>query len=302
MRATSGSLNLVGTAMPDKEVTVAAETSGRIVQVNFKLGDFVNAGSVLAKVDDTYKRLAYETALLNYNKFEEDYERYQVLRQGDAVTETQLRDMRMAYENAKIQLENAQKQLDDTKIVAPFSGLITSRNTEVGAFVNMGTPIAGIADISQLKITLSVSESNVYQLQRGQTVSVKTDIYPDMIYTGTIANISPKGSAVHTYPVEITIANTGKNPLKAGTYVNVQVDLDENVKSLMIPRDAIVSSVKDPSVYVVNNGIAQLTKINTGQNHDTYLAVTSGLNAGDQVVTNGQINLSDGVNVSIIKN
>jgi len=231
MRATSGKLNLVGTAMPDKEVIVAAETSGKIVQVNFKLGDFVNAGSVLAKVDDTYKRLAFETALLNFNKFREDYERYQVLREGDAVTETQLRDMKMAYENAKIQLENAKKQLDDSNIVAPFSGYITSKNTELGAFVGMGTPIAGIADISQLKVTLSVSENNVYQLQKGQAVSVSTDIYPDMTYCGNIANISPKGSNTHTYPIEIMIANNSKNPLKAGTYVNVLVDLGEDGKS-----------------------------------------------------------------------
>jgi RND family efflux transporter MFP subunit len=227
-------------------------------------------------------------------------ERYQTLRKGDAVTETQLRDMKMAFENAKIQLENAKKQLDDTKIVAPFSGYITSKNTELGAFVGTGTPIASIADISQLKVMLSVSESNVYQLQKGQTVNVGTDIYPDMKYKGSITNISPKGSNTHTYPIEIMIANNSKNPLKAGTYVNVRVDLGKDGKFLMIPRDAIVSSVKDPSVYVVNNGVAQLTKISTGQNHDAYLAVTSGLKSGDQVVTNGQINLTDGVNVLVI--
>jgi RND family efflux transporter MFP subunit len=218
------------------------------------------------------------------------------------VTEAQLRDVKMGYENAKIQLENAKKQLDDTKIVAPFSGVVTSKNTELGSYVNMGTPIAGIADISQLKVSLSVSESNVYQLQKGQTVNVNTDIYPDMNYRGSIANISPKGSATHTYPIEIMIANNSKNPLKAGTYVNVQVDLGEEGKSLMIPRDAIVSSVKDPSVYVVNDGIAQLTKISAGQNYDTYLAVTSGLKSGDRVVTNGQINLSDGAKVWVLEN
>ena len=299
MRATNGKLNLVGTAMPDKEVTVAAETSGKIVQVNFKLGDFVNAGSVLAKVEDTYKRLAYETAQLNYNKYKEDYERYQTLRQGDAVTETQLRDMKMGYESAKIQLENAQKQLDDTEIVAPFSGYITSKNTELGAFVGMGTPIASIADILQLKVTLSVSENNVYQLQKGQKVTVCTDIYPDMTYRGNITNISPKGNNTHTYPIEIMIANNSKNPLKAGTYVNVQVDLGTDGNFLMIPRDAIVSSVKDPSVYVVNNGVVQLTKITTGQNYNTYLAVTSGLKSGDKVVTNGQINLTDGAKILV---
>jgi RND family efflux transporter MFP subunit len=300
MRETNSELSLVGTAMPEKEVTVAAEAGGKIVQVNFKLGDYVTAGSVLAKVDDTYKRLAFETAQLNYDKYNEDYERYQALRKGDAVTEMQLRDMRMAYESAKIQLENAKKQLDDTKIVAPFSGVITSQNVELGAYVNPGTSIAGIADVAKLKVSLSVSESNVYQLQRGQTVNVKTDIYPDMIYTGTIANISPKGSAVHTYPIEIMIANNSQKPLKAGTYVNVQINLGKEGKSLMIPRDAIVSSVKDPSVYVVNDGVAQLTKITTGQDYNSYLEVTSGLNAGNQIVTNGQINLSDGVNVSVI--
>jgi RND family efflux transporter MFP subunit len=162
----------------------------------------------------------------------------------------------------------------------------------------MGTPIAGIADISQLKVTLSVSENNVYQLQKGQKVSVSTDIYPDVI-SGNIANISPKGSNTHTYPIEIMIANTGKNLLKAGAYVNVQVDLGTDGKSLMIPRDAIVSSVKDPSVYVINDGFAQLTKITTRQNHDAYLTVTSGLKSGDQVVVNGQINLSDGMNVLV---
>ena len=150
------------------------------------------------------------------------------------------------------------------------------------------------------EVTLSVSENNVYQLQKGQKVNVSADIYPDMTYNGSIASISPKGSATHTYPIEIMIANTGKNPLKAGTYVNVQVDLDADGNLLMIPRDAIVSSVKDPSVYVVNNGIVQLTKISTGQNYDTYLAVTSGLKAGDQVVINGQINLSDGAQISVI--
>ncbi len=302
MKETNSILNLVGTAMPDKEVTVASESAGKIVQLNFKIGDFVNKGTVLAKIDDTYKRLSLENAQLNYNKYKEDYERFQVLRKGDAVSETQLRDMKVAYENASIQLENAKKQLEDTKVVAPFSGFITSKNTELGAYVNVNTAIAGIADIAQLKVTLAVSESNAYLLRAGQQVNVRTDVYPGVVYKGTIANISPKGSSAHTYPIEIMIANNAKNPLKAGTYLNVEVNTGKTGKALMIPRDAIVSTVKDPSVYVVNNGIAHLSKITTGQDYNSYLEVTSGLKEGDQVVTSGQINLADGAKVSIIKN
>ena len=300
LKETSGTLQLVGTAEPSREVMVASEASGKIVQMNFKMGDFVTQGTVLAKVDDTYKRLAFENAQINYNKFKEDYERYQVLRQGDAVSETQLRDMRIGYENAAIQLENAKKQLDDTKITAPFSGYITSKNTELGAFVGVGTPIAGIADISQLKVQLAVSESDIYQLRAGMEAFVTTDVLPNTNFKANISSIGQKGNSAHSYPVEIMIANDSKNPLKAGTYVNVSVNAGKTGNTLMIPRDAIVSSVKEPSVYIVKNGIVQLTKITTGRQYNAYIEVLTGLNDGEQVVTNGQINLSDGAKVAVI--
>lgn len=301
LREISNQLELVGLAEPDKEVVIASESSGKIVQISFKLGDFVSKGEVLAKVDDTYKRLAFENAQLNYNKYKEDYERFQVLRQGDAVSEEQLRNMKIGSENAAIQLENTKKQLDDTKIVAPFNGVITSKNTELGAYVNAGTSIAGMADIAQLKIMLAVSESNVYQLRKGQEVSVSTNVYPGVTYKGIISGISPQGSSAHTFPVEIVIANNSKNPLKAGTYVNARVDMGKSGKLLMIPRDAILSSIKDPSVYVIKGEKVELVKINTGLEYNSFLEVTSGISEGDQVVTNGQINLTEGAKISIIK-
>jgi membrane fusion protein, multidrug efflux system len=301
LKETNGTMELVGTTQAAKEVNVSSESIGKIVQVNFKMGDYVSKGSILAQIDDTYKRLAYETAKLNYDKCKEDISRYQALRKGDAISETQLRDIQLIFDNARIQLENAKKQWDDTKIVAPFSGYITSQSTELGAYLSAGTVIAGIADISELKVVFDVSESNAYQLQQGQKVSVTTNVHPDARYTGTISNISQKASASHTYPVEILIANNGDLKLKAGTYVNVKVNVVQNTKTLMIPRDAIVSSVKDPSVYVVKGNIAQLIKIGIGQNYDSFVEVVTGLNAGDQVVTNGQINLTDKTKVSVTK-
>ena len=301
MRETSGMLELVGMAEADKDVVMASKSAGEIVQINFKLGDYIDKGTILARVDDTYKRLAFENAQLSYNKFKEDYERFQVLREADAVSENQLRDMKLGLENATIQLETAKKQWDDTKIIAPFSGVIISKNTEIGAFVNIGTPIAGIADVSRLKVLLAVSESIVYQLRKGQEVNISSNVYPDVNFKGNIVSISPQGSGAHTFPVEISIANNDKNPLKAGTYVNARVDVRQTGKVLMIPRDAIVSSVKDPSVYVVKNETVELVKIQTGSDYNSYLEVISGIGEGDRVVTNGQINLTNGAKVSVIQ-
>jgi len=300
MKETNSNLELVGTAQACKEVSIASESSGKIVKVNFKMGDYVTKGKVLAKIDDTYKRLAYENAKLNYNKYKEDYERYQTMRKGDAVSDTQLRDIKLGYDNASIQLENALKQWNDTRIEAPFSGFIIAQNTELGAFVNPGTIIASIADISSLKVVLDVSESNAYELHQGQMVSVTTDVHPEAIYKGIISSISPKSSASHTYPVEVLISNNKKDKLKAGTYVGVSVNMGQSGKALMIPRDAIVSSVKDPSVYVINGQTAQLVKISTGRSYSSNLEVVSGLKEGAKVVTNGQINLTDGAKVSIL--
>lgn len=299
-KQTNGELQLVGTAQACKEVNIASESAGKIVQLNFKMGDYVTKGKVMARIDDTYKRLAYENAKLTYDKSKDDYQRNLTLHKGDAISDTQLRDIKMTFDNAAIQLQNAKKQLADTRILAPFSGYITTLSTELGAYLNVGNPIAYIADISNLKVTLDVSETNAYALNKGQTVKISTDVNPDLAFSGKISNISAKASTSHTYPVEIMIANNGKDKLKAGTYVNVSVNMSKSGKALMIPRDAIVSSVKDPSVYVVEGQVAKLVKIKTGRNFNSNLEVLEGLKEHDKVVTNGQINLTDGAKVSVI--
>jgi RND family efflux transporter MFP subunit len=180
--------------------------------------------------------------------------------------------------------------------------VITSKNTELGAYVNPGVPIAGIADISRLKVQIAVSEANAYQLREGKEVTVSAAVYPGVTFRGAITSISPKGSHSHTFPVEITIANNDKHPLKAGTYVNANVDMGKTGTALMIPREAIVSSVKDPSVYVVRGESVELVKITAGSDYNSFLEVTEGIAIGDMVVTNGQINLMDGAKVSVIQN
>jgi RND family efflux transporter MFP subunit len=302
MHTINNSLELVGTAEANREISIASETVGKITQIYFKKGDFVSEGEVLAQVDDTYKRLALENARLNHDKYKEDYERYQVLQQGDAVTETQLRDIRLAYEGAIIQLEQVEKQWKDTRILAPFGGYITSRNIELGTFVNQGTPIAEIVDIETLKVVLSVSETNAYKLKTGQKVNVTTVIYPGIVFVGTVSHISPKGDKEHSYPIEISITNNRQYPLKAGTYVAGRIDLDDMEPWLAIPRDAIVSSIKDPSVYKIENNSARLVKINTGRDDNAFIEVLSGLKEGDKVVVSGQINLTENAKVSVIKN
>jgi hypothetical protein len=102
--------------------------------------------------------------------------------------------------------------------------------------------------------------------------------------------------------VEIIVPNSREYPLKAGTYVNVQINTGQSAAALMIPRDAIVSSVKEPSVYLIDGSLARLTRITTGRDRGEYLEVLSGLNENDRVVISGQINLMDGAKVKMVGN
>lgn len=294
-------LVLVGSVISNQETQVLSQAAGEITALNFKLGDFKTKGSLLAQVDDKVKKLALETAELNYSKLKEDLAKYKKLYEGNAASETQFREIRFASENARIQVDQAKQQLEYTRITAPFSGYITAKSIESGTYVNTANPIASIVDISKLKISLNVTESDAYALKTGKLVNVTTSQYPSVKYKGTITYISPKSDKTHSYPIEISIENISKYPLKAGTFVNVNIDLKNPTIPLLIPREALVGSMNDASVYVYDNGIANLKKITIGRDYNNYLEVLDGLKENELVITNGQINITDKSNVELVK-
>jgi RND family efflux transporter MFP subunit len=234
-------------------------------------------------------------------KTAKDYERYKNLFAGGGLTEQELDDMKNKLESAKIGYEQAQKQLSDATVKSPISGTITSKKVEEGNFVNVGTAIATIVDISKLKVKLNVSETSVYLLNIGDKAIISSEAYPGILFTGNISFISPKGNNNHTYPVEIVIPNSNAHPLKAGSFVSVTIKQKDKGKKLCIPRQALQSSINDAQVYVAQNGKAVLKNIIVNNGDNSYLEVVSGLNEGEQVITTGQINLSDGKTIKILK-
>ena len=300
--AANRSLELVGTLNAWKELNIAAETQGKIVSLNVEAGQKKAKGSVIAVIDDELKRLAVQTAKISVSKLEIDLQRIDNLYKGATATQQQLDNARMSLENAKIQLDQAKKQLADATITSPINGVITQKLTEQGAYINIGGPVATIVDISRLKVKLNVSETNVYLLKIGDKTPITTDVYPGASFEGHITFISAKGDDTHNYPVEIEFGNSAKYPLKSGTFVTVHVDVRSEQTALCIPRQAMQGSSKDASVYVVDNGRAVLKNIVVGNQNGEYIEVVSGLAENEEVVTTGQVNISDGMPVFIVKN
>lgn len=296
----SDSLKLIGYLDAFTEVDIAAEASGVITSLNVNLGDVKSKGAVLATIDDKLKQLAVRKAKVDLDKLQKTLERYKNLFKGGTLTEQQLDDAQTMYDNAVLQLEQAEKQLSDATIKAPITGIVSRKLFEKGEFVNMGSPMLTMVDISRFKIKLNVSESNVYKLKTGDLALVTTDVYPGVKMDGKVSYISPKGDDTHNYAVEIEIANSKEFPLKSGTFANVQIELPVIAEALYIPRQALLGSVNDAKIYVAENGKATLRSITVREGNDQFLQVISGLTENEQVIVNGQINLADGKEIKII--
>ncbi len=297
----SKNLSQVGVIAANNDVAIVAETQGKAIAVLAKVGSFVPAGSAIVQVDNELQKAQYLAAESNYEKAQKDFERFQLLHKDDLISDTQFESARLAFKAAEAECIAAKRQYKNSTITTPISGIITARPVDVGSMISPGMPVANVVDITKLKVKLNITEQDVFKLKVGDAVEVETDVYPGIKFSGKIESISVKGDEAHTYPVEISIPNNKEHPLKAGMFGRVYFNTGSAENVLAIPREAIVGSVKEPQVYVVENGAAKLRDIVVGSEFGTNLVVLQGLKEGEEVVINGQVNLKDNVEVTVIK-
>ncbi|MCX6120865.1 MAG: efflux RND transporter periplasmic adaptor subunit [Ignavibacteriales bacterium] len=297
------SFSQVGTIVAYNDVAVVSETSGRVVKIDAEVGDYKKAGAVLVEVDSELKEAAYKAANVSYEKAKKDLERYEALYKEGSISDSQIEQARWSYQSAEAQYIVARRQFTDTKITTPISGIVTARYVNIGSMV-MGAPqatlVANVVDISRLKVKVSVAEKDVIRLKVGEKVEVTTDVFPNSVFTGSIFSISSKGDEGHTYPVEVVL-NNSKQQIKAGMFGRVRFTPKISGAAIVIPRESIVGSVKNAALYVIKNNVANLRSVVTGKELGTDIEVLSGLQEGEQIVVNGQNNLSDNAPVIVRK-
>jgi RND family efflux transporter MFP subunit len=294
-------MTYLGTTYPYNEVNIASELTGKVVGVYFNVGDKVPKGKTLVRLDAETKTATLMTAEINFEKAEKDLERYEELYKQNSITEVQLETARQLYKQAESQLIIARKQVSDTRIIAPFSGVITSKSVELGAVISPGASLGTLINISFLKIRINVPENEVFKIKVGLPATVTSEVYPDKQFGAKVININSKGDDAHTFQVELLMKNSDSSPLKAGNFVKVHFSNIGDFETLVVPRNALLGSIKEPQVYVVHNNIVLLKNIKVGITAGDKVEVKEGLNLNDQVVVSGQLNLKDSASVSIVK-
>ena len=296
----SNSLTLVGTIMAGSGVNIVAEAGGRILQLHANPGQYKSAGSVIAELDSELRRASVMNAQAAYEKAKMDYDRMEKMFKEGVVNAMQMDQARYGFQAAEAQLIMSKRQLRDTKVTTPISGIINARMVDQGATVAINAVIANIVDISTLKVKVNVSEKDAFALKNGDKVIVTTDVYLGVEFSGQVASIAPKADEAHTYPIEIRMSNSKQYPLKAGMFGKVSFTSIEKSDALIIPRSALIGSIKNPKVFVIKDGKAELRDVQTGADAGIKLEIISGLQAGESIVTNGQNNLRPGSKVTII--
>ncbi|MDX2304179.1 MAG: efflux RND transporter periplasmic adaptor subunit [Microscillaceae bacterium] len=303
----------LGSFAPIREVSFGAETQGRITQIFVQEGDMLSQGQLLAKIDDEKLRLklsSEQVALENqksvHQKLTRDLERYENLKEANAVTDINYQQSKLSEKqsgfsekSAAIQIKLTEKDLRLTQITAPISGILTEKRFEVGSVVNFGNPLGTITDISSVKLVALIPEADILKFSQGQEVKVTADVYPDREFVGTITLIGVKADAAHNYKVEVLVSNSREAFLRAGMYGKIKGKSTQKQDRLLIPRTALVGSIKQPQIFVAQNGTARLRDVVIGDSFGDSLEIISGLKAGESVIITGQLNLEDGTTIKI---
>jgi len=293
-------ISLVGTINASNDVNVISETQGTVKTIFVKVGQFVTSGTVLAQVDDEIPRSNFAAADINYQKAIRDYERSEALFQENSISPAQLDAARLGMKSAENQRDIARRLMANTQIKSPIPGTVNSRQINVGTMVQPGMTVANIVDISTLKVNVNVTEQEAFKLKPGYTVEINTDVYPEHKFNGRVDNIAAKADAAHTYPVEIVVPNDNEYPLKAGMFARVSFTSLTPDEALIIPRLALIGSIRNAQVYRIKIRTANLRSVVIGRQSSELLEVLNGLSKGDTIVTSGQNNLVDGSKVIII--
>jgi membrane fusion protein (multidrug efflux system) len=290
-----------GRIVSDNEVLIVSKAQGIVVCRYKRQGEFVTKGTSIAKIEDEVIRKKLQLAKYDLAKAQKDVERYRSLLKADAVTATEFENAEISMREAENIVLELKEQLKNTLIVAPITGVYEKNFFEVGSLVTPGTVMGEIVDLKQLKVSATVTGKDLLKINKNTLVTVTVDIYPDKKFDGEVSLISSSGGESMTYYLEIHFKSDYSDLLRPGMYahVNMKGKKSDAAKVLTIDRQCIIGSLKEPCVYVIENSQAYLREIIVGKVMNDRIEVLSGLNAEDVVVSNGQINLTNGCSVTI---
>ena len=298
------SLTAVGSLSAVQGVIVAAELSGKIVDISFTSGTAVKKGALLLRLDTGSEQAQLNSAETAADLAKLNRNRARVLVTQKSMSQSGFDTTDALYKQAIAKVHELRAVIDKKKIRAPFSGRLGIRLVNLGQILSPGDGIVDLQVLDPIFVNFSLPQQDLSRLREDLNVQVRTDVLPEEILIGKITAINPGVDPdTRNIRVQATVANP-RERLRPGMFVQVAVLLPEKKEVLLIPTTSILYAPYGDSVFVLDEKTDKKTGkpslvlrrqvVRTGKKRGDFVSVTSGLKQGETVVTTGVFKYRNG--------
>lgn len=291
-------VNSTGSLLPDEEVDLAFETSGKVVGIFFEEGRRVKEGELLAKIND--KPLQAQLLKLQAQKKlveEREYRQRQLL-DRDAISRESYDQVATELQSIEADIMLVEARIAETELRAPFDGIVGLRMISEGAFATTQTKIVRLVKTSPLKIEFSIPERYSGEVQPGFPITFVVDGFPEP-FSAEVYAIDPKVDVnTRTIVVRALYPNTDEK-LKPGRFASVRARLSEIENTVSIPTEALIAEMAGEKVFIFEDGKARERKVETGLRTESHIQIREGLNFGDTLLTTAILQLREDLPVQL---
>ena len=302
-------LTAIGTLNAVQGVTVASELPGKVVNIAFEAGNAVKKGDVLIKQDTSSEEAQLPGALAQVNLTRLNLERAEQLLAKGMIARVDRDNAVANADQAKALADNIRATISKKTVRAPFSGHLGIRQVNLGQLLREGDPIVTLQSLDPIYVDFTLPQQQFSMVHRGHSVRVTSDALPGVTIEGRVTAISPEvDEDTRNIKVEATVNNKGQK-LRPGMFVNVEVGLPAKQAVLAIPATAVLYAPFGDSVFVIEEAkkvkdgkdgkVLRQQFIRLGQKQGDFVAVTSGLKEGEDIVSTGAFKLRNGQSVVI---
>ena len=291
-------ITMVGNLLPDEEVDLTFETSGKIIEINFKEGALVKKGDLLAKVNDKPLQAQLKRYEAQLKLAQDRVYRQSTLLEKDAVSQEAFEQARTELAMLNADIDIVKQNIALTELRAPFDGIIGLRNVSEGAYASPSVVVAKLTKISPLKIDMYIPERYADEIGVGTpltfTVEGRNQTYKASVY----AKESEVDMATRTLAIRATYPNSN-GQLMPGRFISAKIRMSDIPQAIAIPTEAIVPEMGVDKVYVYRSGKAHATTVKTGLRTDALIHIIEGIELGDTIITSGTLQLREGLPVKL---
>jgi len=288
----------VGSLLPDEEVELSFETSGKIVEIYFEEGKRVKKGDLLAKINDRPLQAQLLKLQAQLKLSEEKEFRQRQLLDRDAISRESYDQISTELQALQADIKLIEARIAETELRAPFDGIVGLRMISEGAIATTQTKIVRLVKLSPLKIEFSIPERYSGEVTPGYPISFSVDGIQKEFQAKVYA-IEPKVQE-ETKSIVIRALYSNKNEeLKPGRYASVTVKLSQIENAVSIPTEAVIPEMDGEKVFIYKNGKAERKSVVTGLRTESHIQIISGLNFGDTLLTTATLQLRESLPVQL---